>query len=203
MSIRYLLFFTLVVSLSACTSTGGSRQAEQTAEGGPSPNPYLVQSRRVPAAAREGMEIARRAYEAGDMAVAEEQLKKLTERWPELSGLWLNLGIVQSQSGDPEAAEASLRRAISVNDMNVFAWNQLAALLRSAGRFEEALQCYQEALARWPDYADAHRNLGILFDLYLHQPEKALEHYRAAQALHEEEDKQLAGWIIDLERRLQ
>lgn len=196
------MFFTAAILLSACTSTGGSRQAEHVAEGGSAPNPYLAQPRKVPAAAREGMEIARKFYEAGDMAAAEEQLKKLTERWPELSGLWLNLGIVQSHIGDTEAAEASLRQAISVNDMNVFAWNELAALLRNAGRFDEALQCYQEALARWPDYADAHRNLGILFDLYLHQPEKALEHYRAAQALHEEPDKQLASWIIDLERRL-
>ncbi|MCX2780669.1 tetratricopeptide repeat protein [Microbulbifer thermotolerans] len=198
--INYPLLAAITVLLAACAS--GPQQTAEISAGGPSANPYLSQARKAPAAAREGMEIARRAYEAGDMAAAETQLMQITERWPELSGPWLNLGIVQSRAGNAEAAEASLRQAISVNDLNVFAWNQLAALLRDAGRFEEALQCYQEALARWPDYSDAHRNLGILFDLYLQQPQKALEHYRAAQALREEPDKQLAGWIVDLERRL-
>ncbi|WP_159436005.1 tetratricopeptide repeat protein [Microbulbifer donghaiensis] len=167
-----------------------------------SPNPYLAQADSAPAAARAGMDTARQAFEAGDLASAETALLKLTETWPKLSGPWLNLGIVQVRAGNAEAAEQSLRQAIVVNDNNVFAWNQLAALLRDAGRFDEALRCYREALQRWPDYGDAHRNLGILFDLYLHQPDKALEHYRAAQAIREEPDKQLAGWIVDLERRL-
>lgn len=201
---KYLLLAATVVLLSACASSGGPQQAADATDGKRplSANPYLAQADRAPAAAREGMEIARQAYEAGDLATAEAELKKLTERWPELSGPWLNLGIVQSRAGNTEAAEQSLRQAIAVNDSNVFAWNQLAALLRDAGRFDESLQCYTEALARWPDYGDAHRNLGILFDLYLHQPQQALEHYRAAQALREEPDKQLAGWIVDLERRL-
>jgi len=199
--LKFLLLATMVSLLDACVST--SAPQPETGERPLTANPYLAQADSAPAAAREGMEIARQAYEAGDLAAAEAGLKKLTETWPKLSGPWLNLGIVQSRAGNTEAAEQSLRQAVAVNDSNVFAWNQLAALLRDAGRFDEALQCYREALARWPDYGDAHRNLGILFDLYLHQPEEALQHYRAAQALREEPDKQLAGWIVDLERRLQ
>ena len=165
-------------------------------------NPYLAEPERAPQAARDGMEIAHRAYSDGNLAQAEAELIKLTEAWPKLSGLWLNLGIVQQRADKTQAAEQSLRQAIEVNDNNVFAWNQLAALLRDVGRFDQARQSYEAALQRWPDYGDAHRNLGILYDLYLHQPDKALPHYRAAQAALEEPDKQLAGWIVELERRL-
>ncbi|WP_323846360.1 tetratricopeptide repeat protein [Microbulbifer magnicolonia] len=202
--IKYLLLTATVALLSACAATGGPQQPAEGDEGERvlTANPYLAQADEAPAAARAGMEIAKQAFDAGDLATAEAELKKLTESWPKLSGPWFNLGIVQQRTGNTEAAEQSLRQAIIVNDSNVFAWNQLAALLRDAGRFDEALQCYKEALARWPDYGDAHRNLGILFDLYLHQPEKALQHYRAAQEVGGEPDKQLAGWIVDLERRL-
>lgn len=198
---RTLLPLFIAALLNACASGGGQAPADDQAAG-PVPNPYLADADSAPAEAREGMEIARRAFEAGELAAAEAELRKLTEDWPDLSGVWLNLGIVQNRSGDNAVAEQSLRRAIEVNDNNVFAWNQLAALLRDAGRFGEAEQSYLAALQRWPDYGDAHRNLGILYDLYLQQPQKALQHYRVAQQLREEPDRQLAGWIVDLERRL-
>lgn len=200
-----LLLVSTLALLSACASV------EQTAEnsGGSvaataaSPNPYLQQQEKVPQAAREKMQQARTLHESGDQTGAATTLRSITKQWPELSGPWLNLGILQAQLDDRAAAEASFRSAIAANDNNVFAWNQLAALLREDGEFAEAQTYYREALKRWPDYGDAHRNLGILLDLYLHQPDEALVHYRKAQALQEEPDRQLAGWIVDLERRLQ
>ena len=52
-------------------------------------------------------------------------------------------------------------------------------------------------------YARAHLNLGILFDLYLQDLEKALQQYRKYQKLTSDENTQVAGWIIDIERRRQ
>lgn len=201
LAMRTLAVGTLL-ALGACAQMDSAAPIDPAAAGAPSPNPYLAQSTRVPAAAREGMEHARGLYESGDVSGAERQLLTVTQTWPELSGPWLNLGIVQQRAGETEAAEQSMRAAIAANDNNVYAWNQLAALLRDGGRFEEAQQSYEAALQRWPDYGDAHRNLGILLDLYLHQPQAALAHYRAAQAVLEEPDRQLAGWIVELERRL-
>lgn len=201
---RLLLVATFAL-LSACVSvdekTGQSAGAASAAVS--TPNPYLQQEERVPQAAREKMEKARVLHQSGDQTAAAKMLRSITEEWPELSGPWLNLGILQAQLDDSAAAEASFRSAIDANDNNVFAWNQLAALLREDGQFAEAQAHYRAALDRWPDYGDAHRNLGILLDLYLHQPEEALMHYRKAQALEEEPDRQLTGWIVDLERRLQ
>ena len=166
------------------------------------PNPYLAQPGNVPAAADKALANARALFQQQQFAEAEAELLKTVAEWPQLSGAWLNLAKVQLKLQQAEDAERSLRQAVAVNENNVFAWNTLGVLLRDEGRFEEAEKAYQAALQRWPDFISAHRNLGILFDLYLHQPERALHHYREAQALLTEEDRVLAGWIVDLERRM-
>ena len=82
------------------------------------------------------------------------------------------------------------------------AYNHLGILQRRKGQFEEALMAYQRAIEIDVKYARAHLNLGILFDLYLQDLEKALAQYRVYQTLTDEQDKQVAGWIVDIERRL-
>ena len=167
-----------------------------------SPNPYLAEAGSVPGGAKQGLQRAREYFVQQQFAAAETELQQVVTQWAVLSGAWLNLAKVQLKLDKPAAAETSLKQAVTVNENNVFAWNALGVLLRDQGRFEEARAAYESALARWPDFAAAHRNLGILFDLYLHQPERALHHYREARALEPEEDRVLAGWIVDLERRL-
>ncbi len=58
------------------------------------------------------------------------------------------------------------------------------------------------ALELQPDYADAHLNLGILLELYLQQPQAALEHYARYHQLEGDQDKRVNLWITDLKRRL-
>ncbi|MCA0893315.1 tetratricopeptide repeat protein [Microbulbifer agarilyticus] len=167
-----------------------------------SPNPYLSEAPGVPSGAQQALANARGYFEQQQFAAAETELQQVVSQWPELSGAWLNLAKVQLKLEQPEQAEQSLQQAVTANAKNVFAWNSLGVLLRDQGRFDEAREAYQSALNQWPDFAMGHRNLGILFDLYLHKPEQALHHYREAQALEAEEDRMLKGWIMDLERRL-
>ena len=166
------------------------------------PNPYFAERASVPTGAQQAMSRAREFFDQQQFQAAETELQQVVAQWPNLSGAWLNLSKVQLKLAQPEHAEASLRRAVEANAKNVFAWNALGVLLRDQGRFEDARVAYESALAQWPDFAMGHRNLGILYDLYLHKPEQALHHYREAKALEEAEDRVLAGWIVDLERRM-
>jgi Flp pilus assembly protein TadD len=86
--------------------------------------------------------------------------------------------------------------------MNLDAYNQLAILQREQGRFNEAEANYQKALTIWPFHAESHRNIGILYDLYLGKNAEALAHFEAYQQLRGDGDKQVTGWIADLQRRL-
>ena len=142
------------------------------------------------------------AIEAHRYQDAEVLLTELTAREPALSGPWVNLGVVQSELGDDEAAEAAFKHAVELNPNNCAAYNELGVLRRRAGDFPAAEANYLACVARVPDFREAHLNLGILYELYLGRLPEALDAYRAYLALLDGEDRRVAGWVSDLERRL-
>ena len=76
-----------------------------------------------------------------------------------------------------------------------------AIYLREHGRFPEAEAQYLQALAVRENHADTHRNIGVLYDLYLGDRERALQHFYRYQALSDEDTRRVSGWIADLERQ--
>ena len=139
--------------------------------------------------------------QAGDYQAAVPALLKFSERNPELAGPYLNLGIAYQNTGQNEAALNALRRAVELNPENAAAHHQLGILYRKAGDFEAALNAYQQVLQLDEDYALAHRNIGILYDLYLGQPDLALEHYHNYLQLTAQPDPSVNRWVVDLQRR--
>lgn len=155
----------------------------------------------VDSALQRRYEEALQTLREGDLDRAKARFGQLAEEHPKLSGPLINLGIIHLKQNDPEAAEQALREALSRNPGSAPAHNQLGVTLRMLGRFKEAEQAYRTALELDPVYPLAHRNLGILYDLYLAEPGKALEQYRICQQMAEAPDKEIKGWILDLERR--
>ena len=135
------------------------------------------------------------------MATARADLEWLIEEYPKLSGPYLNLALLHAAQGHVEEAEHFFQVTLEVNDRNLEAYNQYAIFLRQEGRFDESEAVYLSALDTWENHADTHRNLGVLYDLYRGDREKALAHYYRYQALTGGQDRQVAGWIIDLERQ--
>jgi tetratricopeptide (TPR) repeat protein len=97
--------------------------------------------------------------------------------------------------------EKALVKATEQVPPNIEAYNQLGIHYRNNGRFDNARNAYEKALVINPNYLSAHLNLGILYDLYLRDVGKALEQYRLYKNLLPTEDKQVAMWIADLEKR--
>lgn len=172
-------------------------------EGPVTPNPYTQQQVSVPAQARQEFVRAQEAMQAENWPLAERILKPLAENYPSLSGPQVNLGLVQWRQDRFELAETAFNRALEINPNNLEAYNQLALLKRQQGEFEAAEQLYLQALEVWPFHAQSHKNIGILYDLYRGDWQKALLHYRAFQQLQEQPDPQMTGWIVDLERRIE
>ncbi len=69
------------------------------------------------------------------------------------------------------------------------------------GEFKDAAASYQKAVEVDPLYAPAWRNLGVLEDLYLSDPARALPAFEQYKSLTGEE-KPVSGWIADLRQRL-
>jgi len=166
------------------------------------PDPYLHNQPSVDPQARALFETALIAMNKQQWVQAEAQLQRINREYPRLSGPYLNLGLVYRARGELDKADQAFTRAIAVNANNLAAYNQLAIMKREAGQFSAAEALYQQALRVWPFHPESHKNLGILYDLYLGKGALALQHYQAYQQLLAEPDRQVNGWIIDLERRL-
>jgi len=80
--------------------------------------------------------------------------------------------------------------------------NHLAVIYRKKGKFSKAKDMLDAAIATDPYYANAYYNLGILYELYLQVPEKALENYQLYLDLKKQGDKRVAQWVSLLQRQL-
>ena len=166
------------------------------------PNPYLQNPQKISEQVEVNFRAAVAAIQQKNWDFAESTLKQLAEKNPKLSGIHLNLGIVYRNKGNAEKAAEEFNLAINANMKNVDAYNQLAVLKREAGDFAAAESLYQKALGIWPFYPEGHKNIAILYDLYLGKPEQALPHYQAYQQLLSAPDKQVDSWVADVQRRL-
>jgi len=127
--------------------------------------------------------------------------QKLAADYPQYPGVWTNLAVVQYQLGKYSDSLASSDRASQLDSSYCPALKVKALTARQLGDFKLAEQSYLASLQCAGGDADVHYNLGILYDLYLHDMTKALIHYRKAAELNSEEDEVLTMWITDLERR--
>jgi tetratricopeptide (TPR) repeat protein len=132
---------------------------------------------------------------------AAELLETVVEASPGVTAPYINLAIAYRHLEQPEKAEEHLKKALELVPDHPVACNEFGLLYRKSGRFDEARAMYEQALARFPDYLPAHRNLGILCDLYLGDLECALEHYEIYSRARPG-DEQVLLWIADLRMRL-
>jgi Tfp pilus assembly protein PilF len=181
-----------VLILSACTGTTPSVRSEASPSRASSADPQQQKS----------FDAAVALMQQNKTEKAKSSLLALIDKNPRLPGPYINLGIIQLNEGEPAKAAASFTTAIELKPDSLPAHNQLGVALRMQGKFQQAEQTYHSALKIEPDYLLAHRNLGILYDLYLSKPKLALQHYQRCQALGDPEDKEIGGWILDLERRI-
>lgn len=165
-------------------------------------NPYLSDRPSISAKARQQFQLGKEAMQQQNWQQALLHFQWLTSNEPGLSGPFVNLAKVYQQLDQPAKAEQNFKQAIVANPLNNQAYNSYGVFLRKAGRFVDAEASYQAALQVWPDAADTHLNMGILHDLYMGKLTSALEHYQSYQSLQAEPDRQVAGWIIDIQRRL-
>jgi len=176
-----------------------SKEAEEKIE--PMLDPYLSQDVKIPGAANKDFQSALASMQSGDWALAEKQLLAMTVNYPELSGPYVNLGIAFWRQNSIEKAEGAFSKAIELNPLNGDAYLQYALMQRNQGKFVEAEALLVKALEIWPHNVNAHRNLGVLYDMYMGKFDLALKHFKMVQKLLPKPDRKVAGWIIDLQRR--
>jgi tetratricopeptide (TPR) repeat protein len=127
-------------------------------------------------------------------------LEKVIGKSPGVTAPYVDIAIAYGRTGRPELAEENLKTALELFPEHPVACNEYGLLYRRTGRFTEARAMYEKAITRFPDYYPAHRNLGIVCDLYLNDLACALEHYEIYSEARPE-DKQVKLWVADLRAR--
>ena len=161
----------------------------------------ITEESRISNDARVEYDEAVKHLERGNLAQGIEQLEKVVEYAPALSAPRIDLGIALHRAGNLEAAERHLLVALESNPEHPIAHNELGIVYRKTGRFALARQSYEAALAIYPGYHFARRNLAVLCDLYLADLSCALRNYEAYMAT-VPGDEEAAMWIADIRNRL-
>jgi tetratricopeptide (TPR) repeat protein len=155
----------------------------------------------VTPAARADFDRAVQYMRSGNATEAELGFKQVALEYPQYSAPLVNLAILQRKEGHLDQAEATLKSAVEREHGNAVALTELGATQRMRGEFRDAATSYEQAIAADPRYAPAWRNLGVVSDLYLGDPNRALKAFEQYKEL-TGEDKPVSGWIAELRQRL-
>jgi tetratricopeptide (TPR) repeat protein len=141
------------------------------------------------------------ALESGRYPDAEKLLLTVISRDPQVAGPHANLGIVFARTNRAKQALDALQEAIRLNPDRAAYYNEIGMVLRREGKFSDARRYYEKALDADANYAYAHLNIAILYDLYMQEPEHALAHYQRYRELEPKEAATVTKWIADLQQR--
>jgi tetratricopeptide (TPR) repeat protein len=104
------------------------------------------------------------ALEERDPGAASTAYRQAIEQDASCSGAYANLGRLLHADGHLDEAEAVYETGLRACDADATLLFNLAVLLEDRGRNDDAARRYREALALEPDFADAHCNLGLLYE---------------------------------------
>jgi tetratricopeptide (TPR) repeat protein len=171
------------------------------APGGAAGSSAPVDAAPIPERATQQYAQALQLMKSGRDTDAELEFKELAIGYPQLTGPQLNLGLLYMRDSRLTEAEAAFKAALELKPGNAVAGNELGIVERKLGKFAEAEAAYQRTIAAEPNYAPAHLNLGVLYDLYLAEPQKALDEFERYIEI-AGENKQVAGWVVELRKRV-
>ena len=117
---------------------------------------------------------------------------------PELSGPYTNLAVIALKNNNMEQAYKLVNIALTKNPKLAQALNLLAYIEQMNGEINSSVKHYQQAIENKEDYAIAHYNIALLYDVYFQDIESAIRHYERYMKLINNEDKSTADWLEQL-----
>jgi tetratricopeptide (TPR) repeat protein len=121
-------------------------------------------------------------HKTGQLSQAETIYREILAHIPTHFDALQLMGHLRGQKGQYESAVEFFRQAIKINSKQPLLHYNLGLALQHLNRPEEALGCYNIALALKPDYVEALNNQGMSLHA-MHRAEEALVSYDRALAL--------------------
>jgi len=166
-----------------------------------SENPYLLMKSKLNKGSVLLFIEAKKAIRNNDFEKAKQKLNVITQKDTSLAGPWVLLGNIAMEEKQFELAQSHYQKAIKITPNNINAYIALAKVQRLMGEFHVAQNTLSLVLNIWKDCPEAHLNLGVLYDLYLNQPQKAQQHIEAYLFLNGYKNKQAIAWYNEIQSR--
>jgi len=186
-TLRNHLVVILLITISACSN--------QTTSNNIAGNANTVES------SAQELELYKNAIIAlnnNELDKAKNLFTTMSERQPNIAGSWANLALINIKQGDLSQAEVHAKTALTKNANMPQALNLSGYLAQKKGAINTAKAFYLEAIKNKPDYALAHYNLGLLFDIYLQDIGRAIEHYQFYLTYNDQKDENTENWLEGL-----
>jgi len=196
-----LLLMASALVLSACNATTKPQRKAASIEIHEAVGFTITEEVQVPESIRVQYHEALQYLANENLERGIEALKQVADAAPTVTAPKIDLGVAHHRLGDLEMAEAYLLQALELNPSHPVALNELGIVYRKTGRFREAKQQYEAAIAVYPGYHHARRNLAVLCDLYLGDLSCALNQYEAYMAT-VPADPEVEMWVADLRNRM-
>jgi Tfp pilus assembly protein PilF len=187
--LMHVAFICLLAALSGCVAQSGATKSEKMQE--------VEVSSEVQGIFDQALQLLQQ--EKYDTAIT--LLNSVIEQEKRLTAPYINLAMAYRHTGNEKLAEENLLKALAIDQSQPVANNELGILYRKQGRFDDAKKVYANALSEYPDYLPVIKNLGILCDVYMRDPQCALEQFEKYQQ-YAPEDKTVKIWIADLKTRI-
>lgn len=187
-TLNITLVIILLMTISACSNQVTSNQpavTKQTAE-----------------SSIEELQIYKNAIVAlnnNELAKAEKLFISMSERQPNIAGSWANLALISIKEDNLAQAEVYAKTALEKNPNMPQALNLSGYLAQKKGAINIAKSYYLQAISHKSDYALAHYNLALVYDVYLQDIAKAIEHYQFYLAYNEQQDENTENWLEGLQ----
>ncbi len=143
-----------------------------------------------------------RLLQAKDYSSAESILLELSEVQPNFAGSWLNLGLIKLMTKQPTQAKTFVEKALTLTPEHSQALNLMGLIATHDRDIKLAERYYLKAIEHSAQYANAHYNLALLYDVYLQNIRKAVKYYQGYLEYAQIEDKQTQDWVEHLQSSL-
>jgi tetratricopeptide (TPR) repeat protein len=185
----------LVVLLAGCGGGSSVRDAGVSDE-----TISFYENRSVDLAVREDFDRAIELLRAEKYPDAIKLLQKVIQKSQNNSAPYINIALAYEETGEMGLAEDNLKKALAINPGHPAAMNEYALLYRRTGRFAEAKKLYESLLEKYPSFMPAHKNLGVLCELYLNDFTCALEQYKTYSSAFPD-DEEVKLWIVGVKQK--
>jgi tetratricopeptide (TPR) repeat protein len=135
-------------------------------------------------------------------SLAENTLVFLVKKHPNNSDIWLNLATCYFIQGKLQQADEATNKALQLNNTIPETHNLMGLIAVENKQFKKAETEYLLALTLNNDFANAHYNTALLYDIYFQNIKKALYHYTQYLTLIPSDDIRTRDWVNQLKASL-